>query len=88
MDKIVLAQEIGIKVPNADYWKGHHIEYSLDTNTMRMQFVVENYHAFPHFGGAGEFERITGLQCGSPEAKAYCKQRNIEYLLQLFENIM
>lgn len=52
---------------------------------MRMQFVDESYHYHSHFGGAGEFERITGYKYGTPDAMNIARSKNIEYLIGLIK---
>lgn len=84
-DRLVLANEIQMNLPNGKYWKGHHIEYNFETNQMRMQFIGGIDHGHYHFGGAVQFERITGFKYGSKEAMEYCMQRNREYLVQLIK---
>ena len=80
-DRQMLALEAGISLPNGKYWNGHHIEYNIDTNEMRMQFAESLYHNYySHFGGAGQFERLTGFKYGSDEAIAYCRRRNIDLI--------
>lgn len=67
-DRILLAKEAGINMPDSYKWRAHHIQYDPETNTMQMQFVDASYHSHPHFGGAGEFERMTGFKYGSAGA--------------------
>lgn len=38
------------------------------------------------FGGAGEFERMTGFKYGSSDAVKVSRNKNIEYLLGLIKN--
>lgn len=75
-DKALLAQMAKLKNYELFFWRAHHVEYNIDTNEMRMQLVSPIYHLFSHFGGAGQFSRITGFKYGSDEAIKYCKMRN------------
>ena len=84
-DKAMLAQLLGIEYYDFSKWRSHHIEYNFDTNEMRMQFVDPLYHKHHHFGGAGQFEKITGFKYGSDEAIKYCKKINTAYELQLLK---
>nr|WP_198044743.1 RHS repeat-associated core domain-containing protein [Lysinibacillus timonensis] len=73
-DRAALAKEVGINDPGKNY-RSHHIDYDPKTNTMRMQFVHEEYHKHPHIGGADEFKKDTGFKYGSPEAVAEATKR-------------
>lgn len=55
---------------------------------MRMQFVSSDYHSWSHFGGAGVFKRLTGFDYGSPQAIEWARNKNIQYLLKLLENLL
>lgn len=85
-DKIIIAQLAKLDDYELALWRAHHIEYNIDTNQMRMQFADPDYHLKSHFGGAGQFNRLTGFTYGTKEAMEYCKLRNIEYLIQLIQN--
>ena len=78
-DRKVLAQAAGIDLPNASEWRAHHIDYDPTTNTMRMQFVSTIYHSYPHFGGAGAFQRFTGFEYGSLDAIKWAQGKNAQY---------
>ncbi|TKI69460.1 RHS repeat-associated core domain-containing protein [Lysinibacillus mangiferihumi] len=73
-DRAALAKEAGINDPGKNY-RSHHIDYDPKTNTMRMQFVHEEYHKYPHVGGADDFKKDTGFKYGSPEAVAEATKR-------------
>ncbi|MGE7947558.1 RHS repeat domain-containing protein, partial [Lysinibacillus sp. NPDC093688] len=73
-DRAALAKEAGINDPGKKY-RSHHIDYDSKTNTMRMQFVHEDYHKHPHIGGADDFKKDTGFKYGSPEAVAEANKR-------------
>lgn len=74
-DRKALANAIGIDDPGKN-WRAHHIDYDPKTNTMRMQFVHQDYHSYSHVGGADDFYRDTGFKYGSDEAVAEAAKRN------------
>lgn len=74
-DREALANKIGINDPGRN-WRAHHIDYDPQTNTMRMQFVHQDYHSYSHVGGADDFYKATGFKYGTDEAVAEAAKRN------------
>ncbi len=74
-DRKALANAANMNDPGKN-WRAHHIDYDPKTNTMRMQFVHQDYHSHPHVGGADEFKKATGFKYGSDDAIAEANKRN------------
>ncbi|MGG6229985.1 HNH endonuclease [Tenacibaculum sp. SDUM215027] len=56
----------------------HHVDYDPKTNTAKMQLVSSEDHnaSKPHKGSVAAFEKATGTEYESPEAKKKAKKLN------------
>ncbi|MHA0917724.1 RHS repeat-associated core domain-containing protein [Kosakonia cowanii] len=77
-DKDELYKAAGLNERKSNKWISHHVSYDPKTNEMLMQLVNAEYHAYPHVGGAHEFEKITGFKYGTPQAIEEAASRSLK----------
>lgn len=55
------------------------MENQKNTPMQKTEHYNSLYHKDSHYGGAGQFERITGFKYGTEEAIKYCEKFNNAY---------